>query len=98
MGLVSLLSAPKGPVPSRYLGESLVAGQPGADCQGTAGRAGMPARAANPPGSLARGERPGGGQPLRAHEDVTGAASKDAAGCCPHHSCCPQLTVLGTGP
>lgn len=62
---LSLPSAQRGPGPGWYLGESLMLGQASGDCQGTAGRTGMPVRATNPPWSLAMSECPRGSAPLQ---------------------------------
>lgn len=62
--LAVLASCSEGPHTGWYLGKSLVPGQASTDCQGAAGKAGMPARATNPSWSLARGEHPEGEQPL----------------------------------
>lgn len=60
---LSSLAAPRGLVSGQYLGESLVPDQASTDCQGTAGRTGMPVRATNPPWSPARANVPGGDSP-----------------------------------
>lgn len=69
-------------MPGWYLGESLMLGQASADCQGTAGRTGMPVRATNPPWSLAMSECPRGSAPPHPQRCARKGTGGHQLGCC----------------